>query len=144
MKYAEAMRQNFIQFLSTRTIHDLMELYRYAWMVDGSFDTDGVIFRTFEDMADGDAEEFREFVCDIVKSGDEIYDDPDTYYTHTVYGYRPADEDALYDKANITALADWLVGCQSHCFPLWLFVDIEDIGSIFDIERYCRIIAKHI
>lgn len=67
MRYAKIMRQNFIEFLSTRTPYDLMDLYRYAWYEEGRFDTVGVIFTTFEEMAQGDAEEFREFVCDIEK-----------------------------------------------------------------------------
>ena len=144
MKYAETMRQNFIKFLRTRTPYDLITLYRYAWVEDGKFDIEGVIFRTFEDMENGDVDEFREFVCDIVKSGGDIVDDPDVYYTYTVYGYMPADDNNLYDKANITALADWLIDSVWYCFPVWTFADMVDVASGFDIERYCKIIADHI
>ena len=144
MKYAETMRQNFINFLRTRTPYDLMTLYRYAWKEDGKFDTDGVIFQTFDDMASGDLDEFHEFVFDIVKSGGDIVDDPDVYYSYTVYGYKLADEDSLYDKVNITALAEWLIDSVWYCFPTWTFANMVDVKSGFDVERYCKIIAGHI
>lgn len=144
MKYAEAMRQNFVDFLHTRTPYDLINLYIYAWEEDGEFDTDGVIFRTFDDMVSGDLHEFREFICDLVRLGHDIVDSPDVYYSYTVYGYKPADEGNLYDKANITALADWLIDAVWYCFPVWTFANMVDIESGFDVERYCKIIADHI
>ena len=144
MKYVETMRQNFIEFLHTRKPYNLINLYIHAWEEDGKFDTDGVIFRTFDDMTQGDTEEFLEFVCDIVESGHAITDDEDVYYTHTTYGYKIADKDDLYDKANITALADWLIDSVWYCFPVWTFADMVDVESGFDVERYCKIIAEHI
>lgn len=142
MKYAYIMRKNFINFLGTREAHDLMNLYSYAWDEDGSFDSDGVVFRTLDDMAHGDAEELREFVCDIVGCGHAITDG--VYYTYTTYGYKIADVRDLYEEANIAGLADWLIDNVWYCFPSWLFCDMVDIDGTYTIEKYCRIISDHI
>ena len=144
MKYAKIMRQNFIDFLHTRAPDDLMSLYSYAWNEDGSFGTDGVVFWTFDDMTQGDIGEFFEFVIDIVESGHDITGDEDTYYTYTKYGYKIANENALYDIENITKLADWLIDSVWYCFPSWTFCNMVDVDDVNAIERYCRIISEHI
>ena len=142
MEYAYIMRKNFINFLGTREPHDLMKLYQYAWQEDGTFDNTGAVFITIDNMVNGDSEELREFVCDIVGAGYALTDG--VYYTYTTSGYKPADVEDLYDDGNITALADWLIDNVWHCFPSWLFCGMVDADSTYNIERYCKIIADHI
>ena len=146
MKYAEKMKKELVNELSSTGADRLYYIYDQINAWDGAFCEMGIERFSVEELIDLGL--LESFVTDLsMKRMDHnpLYSE---YFTPTIYGWEEWDESTLYD--NVGELADYLIENAGYSgFPRFALEDalLELFGSFYDgdeIERYCSIIRDHI